>query len=414
MKNWIASAAIGVMLIACKEVKTEIIRTASTNSADLVFITKEGELSVSLGRTPVTIRFSDSEKKPSEVIFTTAKNRKAIIHLPAADDVLHTLEPMRIQSDVLGQPFDLVIDREIGPDFDIVGINFLHPFTNELLGTVEFQNRASRAAYDEESGQFLRNYQKVKQSQRVAVVPIDARIDDAWNGLVNFASILMIAPWLNSKYVKVYWIIGEETNRFSLIYDQWKQAIEQSPVIDYFPFVHAGVDSSNIKPVRYLPLKEHQLRYAYTSGCYSGSASRYIADYNAAIATGHRETSASPLFSFTIVRQWTYGKSIQEAVKIGWEAGKKRADDMSSFLVGEKSSLNYWNSVEDLLHQSEPMISWTREMHPMHLTIEKSAVPARVVPEDRDVYQMTASEIEIGNARIIGTLGARKQQMASR
>src|SRR5690606_30654551 len=93
-----------------------------------------------------------------------------------------------------------------------------------------------------------------------------------------------------------------------------------------FAFLHAGDQELPMDATaESLGLKKNQLRVVYTGACESKHGTEWMLDYGAVAAGGQRETSASPLFQFTVLRQWVYGFSFEDALINGYSAGKRKA-----------------------------------------------------------------------------------------
>lgn len=135
------------------------------------------------------------------------------------------------------------------------------------------------------------------------------------------------------------------------------------------------------------------MRLVYTEGCGSGSAWHFIDHHNAAAAVGHKSTSASPLFAFSIVRNWVYGRDLATSVHRGWESGKRKARTLNAVSFGKLADFGGWRDVEHMIESSEPMLSWTPEIPPKKMKISLSAVPVRERSAHRQIAEVEVSEV---------------------
>lgn len=275
--------------------------------------------------------------------------------------------------------------------------------------------------------------------------------------IVNYSGAALVAPWIRARYSTVKWQIGskkikppskelsgkikeineklnkaraerwkgesiysrEEIERrvveLADAYDKavaetniereseknkhlsdWEKVIKNRPVIDYFSFVHGGNQEIPLdKTASDLGLKKNQLRVVYTAACTSKHGTEWITDYEAVAAAGHKDTSASPLFEFFVLRNWSYGFNFEDTLVRAFDSGKRRvrAIEWLSFakLWQEKTGVLMWNDVDDLLDQSEIQFSSTPEIPARALKISSSAI-LKGEYEERDLILMGVEE----------------------
>jgi len=392
-------------LLGCQEVHSELDILSPQSKKDVFEVRNlNGDLqTLQPGRYTMTIKFAKHDGDYSEIWIYPPNCKKTIaklaIKLPSADDFLNVNGVLKLYSDEIDQDFSMLVTRQVDIDEDHIGVTFYDKNFDHIIATSEFRHKSTRVAYDEQNMKFLQSYQKVRYSQRAVVFPIDGGLD--WmlegnlgkdlNAVVNFGAMVLIAPWIYFRYPHVYWILGPHSQYY--LRAKWKKAVLGSPVIDYFSFTHEGVAPLNARALDRLPKKKNQLRFVYDEGCQSSSSYYFIQHYNATVAVGHRANSASPLFSFSILRNWTYGASAAKAVYKGYQAGKFHIMALNAVTFKKFAEWGGWGTPEEMLKDSEPMLSWTHELPPSKLFVKLSAVPKRQNALDREIDEGYASRI---------------------
>lgn len=382
-----------IALVGCKEITTTLrVQPGET----LRLKTDGGFAEIPEGEYPIVLKLTADELKPSVL---KIRDLSVDLYLPTQKELLHVLEPQQILAEEVGQAFDVLITREVGLNEDQLGISLYSQEQGRLLATAQFVNKLTEVTYNKETGEFLKSYQTVKSSQRGVLVPIDGDMDNAglsptMDGLVNFTAMLMLAPWVKLSYSKAIFILGKETEDDPLVEEAWRELVEDYPVIDYFPFTHGGVDEYLARPLHKLPKKEHQLRFVYTEGCHSGSAYHFIKEYNAAATAGHRSTSVSPLFAFSVVRAWALGHSAKKSIQKGWKSGKVNSHLANLLSAGAIKDMGGWDSVDDMINSSELMMAWTPDLEPHKIFINRSAVVSREGTRNREIFEARVSEFD--------------------
>lgn len=380
LKFWLSSALALIAFQSCLSVDTQL----NVVQDGLTLKDASGKaVSIAKGNHPIQLSVSQDSSSPSSLNFTDL-NEKFDISLPDADKLVNIVQPLVINSDQLDQPVQMTFEREADSDVDHYALTISSRNGAEVLATARFDySKSSTPAYDDNSKTFLMSFQDVKYSQRAALIPIDGALPDPMDGIVSHAAQVLLAPWVYARYSTVEWFINsdemsdEETNK------RVQQAVSSSPVIDLFAFNHAGQDSNTLAAAQNLGAKKSQIRLVYTEGCGSANyLSDFLNNYNAAVAIGHRDTSASPFFAFGLVHAWTYGESAHSAMETGYISGSAWIDLIALVTLDQLWDLPLdWSSRGDMIKQSEPAVMWTSEMTPEKLNIDTSAVLKRNTPE---------------------------------
>ena len=336
-------------------------------------------------KNPEYLKISEKSKDPSRITFTQL-NKTFELYLPDAKVFLDAVRPLEITTEQSHQPFFLEVTKVADLKQDHYGLTFMSADKKEIIATAEFQYKGDSVAYDEKNKDFLESFQSVRRSQRGTVLPIDSGLGGAMGSVANHSAQVYIAPWIYARYSEVSWIIGYGNE--DEIPNQWKSVIDKSPVVDLFLFNHGGADIQGLRNSDQLGWKRHQIRLLYTEGCESASSDyfeTFLSKYNAAVGIGHRETSASPFFSFSLIRFWTYGSSALSATKAAWDIGAflARTVDYISF---KTLSSGLWNSQDAMIRESAMGLEWTAEMPPEKLYIDQSTVINRASPQDQIRY----------------------------
>lgn len=345
------------------------------------------------GDHPIQLSVAQDSSSPSTLTLKDI-NVKFEITLPGAEKIANITTPLTVHATELKQPVEMTFQRDADSSTDHFTMAFMSTDGNQILATSRFDNpKGDIPAFDESNQTFLMSFQKVKYSQRAVLIPIDGALIEPMNSIVNHAAMILLAPWVYARYSTVEWFISsgemsdEDTNK------KVQHAVSSSPVIDLFAFNHAGEDGETLAAAENLGAKKNQIRFVYTEGC--GSAdylNDIITNYNAAVAVGHRDTSASPFYAFGLVHAWTYGESANSAMMTGWISGSAWIDLAAILTLDQLWRLPIdWDSREDMLKQSEPAIMWTAEMTPEKLNIETSAVLSRNTPESNTAYRSFAA-----------------------
>ena len=393
VKVWLGCALVWG-LGGCQEVKRILV----VNSA-MEVISNGERVEIPEGRYDVTLKISNRGDDLDSIQFDNAKQRplKTIrLQLPPAKELGAIKSGAILESGSIRQPFHVTVSRDQDPGVDFVGLSFSDPESGELLATAHFKNSWVE---DSSKNSFVKNYQNWKRSQRAVVFAIDGGLDGggALDVLVNGSAKNFIAPWIYARYAHVEWLLSKKSHDSDGIEKAWKRAFEKSAVVDYMAFTHGGHDMDIASSMPLTVKKEHQLRYVYTEGCSSGSAFEFIREFNALAATGHAETSASPFFAFPLVRAWTYGKNLENTVKDGWSGGKSMIHTLNLGggldAILKKMGMGFWPSVEDMIRDSEPMLSWTPEAYPTQIQIGQNPLPERKDSKAKMIYQNRISEL---------------------
>ncbi|MEK6625705.1 MAG: hypothetical protein AABY86_12090, partial [Bdellovibrionota bacterium] len=272
-----------------------------------------------------------------------------------------------------------------------------------------------KVLFDAKENQFLASYQAVKRKQRAAVIRINGDVDsmiylpkkfgqleETLDHIVNYGGMLLISPWAYARYANVSWIIGDDNKSTEQTDEKWKTVAKEYPVIDYFAFVHSGDQRISTDGTRdrmtmeTIGLKKNQLRLVYTGACSSGSGTEWLKQYASAGAGGQRGTSASPIFQFSVLKKWVYGFDFEDSVVKAWKAAvrKVRALEWITFAKfwEEKTGVLMWRNVDELLYDSEILISYTKELPAANLKINQSAVLKNVATDDA-IIERAVNEI---------------------
>jgi hypothetical protein len=392
-------AAIGCLsfaLSACHEVSTVLLVSKENLSLETK---KEGSVSLPEGRYDIEFTISDDGTDELHIFESETKHHvihKAELQLPPYKDLANVKERMEISADKIGQPFDLVVTRDTDPGIQFIGFSLMKPGTQTILATAHFKSDLVEDGKDSaQEKSFVREYQNFRRSQRGVFIPINGALSGDLNGLVNWTAKLFIAPWIYARYANVEWELNmDEANVEENVKAKWARLFEKSPVVDYFAFTHSWEDE---EMARHMPIEKkklHQLRYVYTEACHSGSASVFIKKYNAALTTGHSDTSASPFFAFSLIRNWVYGKNVEGSVRAGWSGGKGFIHVLDA--VGISTAIaktSGWDDTENMINDSELMLAWTRETPPTLLRIGGGALPSRKLKDDRGIFENRISEL---------------------
>lgn len=400
MKKLALLFAFSLIAFGCnKTIKTKL---QVHRSQKLIVKERDFHVYVPEGTYGLTLKIENSSKKMSEMIIhdpiTNDVLVRADLQLPPADEVLQSLDNTELESYELQQEFSLLIQRRVDFKEDHYGISFFSPDRKKNLASASFGYKPKEANFDEETQSYLRSYQNVKRRHRAVVLAIDADLDrtldlpelfsESLDIVANYGAALLMAPWAYVRYAEVAWILGDRTADSNYVSKTWTRVFRKSPVVDFMAFTHSGRDEDMAYEMKGLGKKENQLRYVYTSACSSGSAEHYIADYNAAVAVGHAKMSASPLFSFSIYRNWNYGRSLSSSLYRSFQRGRDRAHLIG--MLGRSQIEEHWDNVEDMIDSSEPMVSWTPELPPNQIFVNLSAVPNRENVIERRVIKMAA------------------------
>ncbi len=338
---------------------------------------------IELSSTRATLVFPgrDYPRDPQDAV-------KFRFNIPSRDEFLYSNAPLAISAAFSGQPVNLVVARDVEKEFDRINVSLYNEEDTKLIATAQLINKngSDKRSFDEEKGEFLSSYQKVKMSQRALVFEINGAVDDmfwmvggvenALDNIVNYGAAAYIAPWAYARYYKVNWILSDGSDSSDYQKEKWQNALRSAPVVDYVSWVHEGDQYVNRSWLE--GKKEHQLRMVYIGACNSGASVSFIREQNAAVTSGHRGLSASPLFQFSIFRNWAYGRSYRSAVQKGWFWGKAKAKvlEYATFanFWAEKTGLGMWDDVDDMLQSSEPLLAYTADLHARDVSVGLSTV----------------------------------------
>ncbi len=337
------------------------------------------------------------------------------VRLPSLDVVLGANDPVRLEARELGQDFGLMVMREIRPGKDLFTMTFHDPQFNSTIAKMVFEYKPEKVLFDAKKNEFLASYQAVKRKQRAAVIKINGDVDmmmslpkkfgwveETLDHVVNYGGMLLISPWAYARYANVSWIIGDENKSEAQTDEKWKAVVKEYPVIDYFAFVHSGNQrietngNGERMSMETLGLKKNQLRLVYTGACSSGSGTEWLKEYATAGAGGQRGTSASPIFQFSVLKKWVYGFNYEDSVVKAWTAAVRKIRALEWITLAkfweDKTGVLEWSNVDDMLHDSEILISYTKEVPAANLKINQSAI-LKGVPVQDDIVERSVNEI---------------------
>lgn len=243
---------------------------------------------------------------------------------------------------------------------------------------ISFAGSENEAKFSSQ-GDFLRSFQETRSKIRGTVIPINSGVSP----IIDHIAELLIQPWIEAQYTNVQWILGDQSNRWYEVRSKWQNVIANSSVIDLFLFNHGGMDIYGLERAQHLGWKKYQLRLVYTEGCDSASSdyfSKFLSTYNAALAIGHRNTSASPFVSFPLIRHWSYGENALKATETAWSIGSIEASIVDFLSLGFFSR-SLWSGRKDMLFGTVPGIGWSSEMPPEDLDISSAPTIDRNAPE---------------------------------
>jgi hypothetical protein len=258
------------------------------------------------------------------------------------------------------------------------------------IGVVSFALFLSVFAQAQIKPSFLREYQQEVISKNRAVVfgikteagrmiPLLPEVlEPTADGVVDFVSYLIIAPWLKVKYSKVYVLYSS-----SKIRETWEEAFSKYHVVDFFSATHgASVDSGEQFTFLYpsslvSSRKPGQLRLAYTTSCYSQSFRLAVARFDAAAGVGHTGVSASPFVVYRIMRHWAEGDSLSIAIQKAWAKGKKILQTIAPRQV----------------ESTEPMVSFTQDLDLNRFNIQSVYSRRAEFQQDEFVIERKASQL---------------------
>ncbi len=375
---FLAMTSLGSLLSGCMvDVSTQInVISDKANAPQLLFKDGSKTFYIPAGIQPMKLHVADSSKDPSYIEFPKYKTQYKI-YLPDNQKFINVNDPVEISAEQTQQPFAIEVVRVTDLNQDHYGLTFYTPDHKTVLATAEFDYKGNTYAYDSSKGEFLNSFQTVWRSQRGTMIPIDGGMQAVVDFLVDHSAQILIAPWIYARYSNVHWDIGGDGNDYADLASKWKDLTTNSPVVDLFFFNHAGADLNELNSSS--GWKSSQLRFVYTEGC--GSAN-YLGEFlgdGAAVAVGHRDTSASPFFAFPMIRGWVYGFNVVAAAGLAWTEGGilARAADFTTI---EAMSHSLWQSQEDMIRSSELGIAYSSEMLPEKLDITQSAVLKRDTP----------------------------------
>jgi len=411
-----------LLTVGCKKSIEGKMNVAQPEGApDLVMKTSDGKL-LKLPKGDMKVDLVVDGKHPEKSylkLYLRKGNRKyrpeIPVRLPNINDLLGANDPVRLEGQNLGQNFGIMLVRQIRPGKDLFTMTLHDKEFDSMLGKMTFEYEPEKVLYDAKKGEFLASYQKVKRKQRAAVIRINGDVDRmlalpkkfGWleqtlDHIVNYGGMVLVSPWAYVRYANVKWIIGDDNKSERNTDEKWKEVVKKYPVIDYFAFVHSGdqrvrTDGNGPRMTQHeLGLKNNQLRLVYTGACSSGSGTEWIKDYSAVGAGGQRNTSASPIFQFQVLKKWAYGYDFETSVVKTWKSAvaKLRALEWITFAKywEDKTGILYWKNVDDLLYDSEIMISYTNQVPAKNLRVSQSAILTSNLDE-KDIIEKEVTEI---------------------
>ncbi|MBI2521865.1 MAG: hypothetical protein HYV97_15725 [Bdellovibrio sp.] len=431
MKNFVRGISLLTICLMFYGCKTSIDArlTVLEDGAFIVRTAEDGVLS--LPKVALDAELVVDGKKPEKSYLKlhmrkgTRKYRPEIpVRLPKLDILLGSNDPIRLDAKALGQDFGIMLMREIRPGKDLFTMTFHDSEFDTTIGKMVFEYEPDKILFDAKNNEFLASYQAVKRKQRAVVIRINGDVDSmislpqkfGWleetlDHIVNYGGMVLVSPWAYARYANVSWIIGDGNKSTEQTDEKWKAVAKEYPVIDYFAFVHSGdqrIYSSETRDqmtMETIGLKKNQLRLVYTGACSSGSGSEWLKEYATAGAGGQRGTSASPIFQFSVLKKWVYGFDFEDSVVKAWKGAirKVRALEWISFakLWEEKTGFMMWRNADDLLHDSEILISYTQELPAANLRINQSAVLKNAVTDDNIIERAVNDIIAERNGELL-------------
>lgn len=380
---------------SCYNSNTELVVIEDTESQPLVLIDTFGkEITIPKGKIEAQIVLNKT--KATFIIGKDDNAEKFPFKIKDKESFLYTNEPLTLTSEQTGQPVTLVVVRDVEKEFDRINVSIMNTEGTQLLATAQVinNNGSDKNSYDSKKNEFLSSYQKIKMSQRSLVFEIDAAVDDtniffdnlhmaglynAADNIVNYGAAVYISPWAYSRYYKINWILSDGSDSSKEQKNAWQTAMKESPIVDYVTWVHSG--SQEVSSDWLKGKKENQLRMVYVGACHSGSSSEFISEYNAAVTSGHRNVSASPLFQFSFFRNWVYGRSFKNSIKKAWWWGNAKAKALEFITFAKiwqkNTGLGYWRDVDQMLYDSEMKIAYTASLPASDVSVDLSTVRSR-------------------------------------
>lgn len=392
MKKILTHLIMLLSLTACNEIDIELNVIAKKLSLDLI-ATDSSSITIPNAKHDGKVKID--EKEMIMALNKDGKEFEFSFKTKGKDSILYSNEPMRISSEQSEQPVTLIVNRVIKKDFDVINLSIYDREEKELLATTQLINKngGDKRTFDENKNEFLSSYQKLKSSQRTLIFEIDGEVDammrlignleNAADNIVNYSAMVYVSPWAYSRYSKIHWILSDDAEDEIPQQKAWSSAIKESPVIDFVSWVHSG--NQYLKKSWVKGKKENQLRMVYVGACSSGNSQIFITDHNAAVANGHRNTSASPLFQFSFFRNWIYGKSFSGAIKSAWESGVIKAKTLEFLTFAplwQKSAGGiggYWKDVDAMLYDSEMLIAYTADIPANNVSVDVSAIRTKKI-----------------------------------
>jgi hypothetical protein len=219
-------------------------------------------------------------------------------------------------------------------------------------------------------------FAKVEKRERAAVFAINTGVS-----AVDRIAKSMVAPWVNSSYDKVVWMLSGDFDN-AMIDQRWEKLIKKYKTIDYFSYVHTGGHHDHAASYTLMKsMKPGQLRLVYTTACHSGDVREFVETYNAGVAIGHRGNSDSTLFSMSFVRKWVKGNSIQKSMKMSYARGSRILKYLGPLEL-RRGLFTSRERKDEILETSEMLATFTEESAFKDMTID-SEVPARASLELR-------------------------------
>lgn len=114
---------------------------------------------------------------------------------------------------------------------------------------------------------------------------------------------------------KIYMVKGKNAEGHEYMKKVYEQAIQENDVVDVISIVHGGRELVGI------PDDMSKVRLFYTSACSGKNNSGHFMNKGVHAYVGHEATSASPLFTHAILKNWLLGKDLRTSLKDAWDEG---------------------------------------------------------------------------------------------
>lgn len=168
---------------------------------------------------------------------------------------------------------------------------------------------------------------------------------------------------------KIYMVKGKNAEDHEYTKKVYEQAIQENDVVDVISIVHGGRELIGI------PDDMSKVRLFYTSACNGKNNSVHFMNKGVHAYVGHEATSASPLFTHAILKNWLLGKDLRTSLKDAWNEGKAILNSPAGLMLAQMLG-GYQGDAEQIL--SESLISFVtrNEQKAKTLTINSPVPPS--------------------------------------